>query len=609
MPAHASDDADAAEDDTACTSCGGDSSLRIDFSAAAALKCNFCGHKANEETPLVSMTTVASTGGKWPWAKYRAIKDDEGAIVSRRPTGKYCGICRNTFNALGLEQAQSTIAKFYTFVSRPENAHQSRHFISCVADWISAHNEDPDRTRLLNSKEFAERFVKLSSEKLEESGFEAPEWDFVCKDQWNEKLDGVYDPTKVVVHTILGAKREGIWVQRGREGVFRWKHREMVGTRQSTEEDSGQGPFAAKRLENKLEVIKAGRQQFEKQRAQCAVVKPDAIDALSMLELLQNTAGRPPAASETNASSSGDPFAAGASNNDGDDSDSSEAPTDRARNNLGSLFSLFNSASGHVSPGKKPQQSKQAIVAQSKQPKVVKNGDASPELEHEAALLDGRTRRLRGSLEAAADGIDKDIQALSFNEELRTGGDKVKKAALVDLFKQKTRRISKIEGSIANAMQRIKNSTSQSALFAVSNRLQALRQKVQQVSAFHSMAGTPAPAPEAFSEARKALSLLGITIGRSYFEFDLTLQGRQAMMRNDASALCQLCSADGPAMQQLVSSHAISREAQVSLAAGLVLDAVLDTSSMHATTQDAFYIYILCCLGHILVFQFLHANK
>ena len=181
-------------------------------------------------------------------------------------------------------------------------------------------------------------------------------------------------------------------------------------------------------------------------------------------------------------------------------------------------------------------------------------------------------------MEAAADDIDKDIQALSFDEDLRTGGDKAKKAALADLFKQKTRRISRIEGSISNAIHRMKKGTSQSALGVVCNRLQALRQKVQQVAAFHSMAGTSAPAPEAFSEARKTLSLMGFTIGRSYFEFDLTLQGRQAMMRNDAAALCNLCLADGYAMQQLASSHAISQEAQVSLASGLVLDAVLDIS-------------------------------
>ena len=194
-------------------------------------------------------------------------------------------------------------------------------------------------------------------------------------------------------------------------------------------------------------------------------------------------------------------------------------------------------------------------------------------------------------MQAAADGIDQDIQALAFDEELRTGRDKAKKAALFESSKQKTRHISKMEGHIVNLMQRIKNSASQSALLALNNRLQALHQKVQQVSAFHTMAGTAAPASEALSEVRVALSLPGLSIGPSYFEFDLSLQGCQAMMRDDATALCQLCLADGPAMRQLVASHAVTREAQVSLAAGLVLDAVLETSSMHAVTQNSVSVY------------------
>ena len=238
---------------------------------------------------LVGVVTAVANGGKWPWAKYRLVKDEEtGAAVARRPTGKYCAICRNTFNALGLDQTHASLKVFYNFVSKPEHAHLSRHFTASSAEWITSHNEDPDRTRLMNSKEFAERFTKLIADKVEESGFEAPEWDFVCKENWIPKLDGPFDPTKVVHHFIHGGKREGIWILRGREGVFRWTHKEMVGTRQSTEEDSGQGPFAATRLETKLEVIKAGRQQFEKQRAQSAVVKPDALDAAGMLELLQN---------------------------------------------------------------------------------------------------------------------------------------------------------------------------------------------------------------------------------------------------------------------------------------------------------------------------------
>ena len=67
-------------------------------------------------------------------------------------------------------------------------------------------------------------------------------------------------------------------------------------------------------------------------------MKPNAMDALSMLDLLQNTVGRQPAESETQAASSGDRYVASASNKDDDDSDSSEASTDRGRHNLGSLL-------------------------------------------------------------------------------------------------------------------------------------------------------------------------------------------------------------------------------------------------------------------------------
>ena len=113
----------------------------------------------------------------------------------------------------------------------------------------------------------------------------------------------------------------------------------------------------------------------------------------------------------------------------------------------------------------------------------------------------------------------------------------------------------------------------------MSSRLQALHQEVQQVSALHVMAGAMAPAPEAFSEALVAVISSGFIVGKSYVEFDLILQGRQAMMRNDSDALCNLCFADGPVMQQLATRHDISRDAQVPLAAGLVIDAVQDCRS------------------------------
>ena len=103
------------------------------------VKCSFCGHKAIDDTPLVGVVTAVANGGKWPWAKYRLVKDEEtGAAVARRPIGKYCAICLNTFNALVLDQTHASLKVFYNFVSKPE-MHTFRDIYSfqCRVDYFA----------------------------------------------------------------------------------------------------------------------------------------------------------------------------------------------------------------------------------------------------------------------------------------------------------------------------------------------------------------------------------------------------------------------------------------------------------------------------------------
>ena len=75
-------------------------------------------------------------------------------------------------------------------------------------------------------------FTQFQTEKKNELHLEGPEWEFVCKESWDEKLDGKYDPSKRTLHECFGTMREGIWVLRGREGVFRHKASASVGTRE-----------------------------------------------------------------------------------------------------------------------------------------------------------------------------------------------------------------------------------------------------------------------------------------------------------------------------------------------------------------------------------------
>jgi hypothetical protein len=161
------------------------------------------------------------------------------------------------FNALGLEDVHGAMSKFYVFVSHANNAHVSRNFIACTVQWVVLHNEDPDsgHVRLRKSKELRDTFTTLHTVKTCDAGFEAPEWDFVQKDVWDAGKDGPYDPSKVTTQSIFGDHKEGIWIRRGRAGVFKWKAREMTGTVESTLEDNGTGPFAEERLQTKMGVV------------------------------------------------------------------------------------------------------------------------------------------------------------------------------------------------------------------------------------------------------------------------------------------------------------------------------------------------------------------
>ena len=64
------------------------------------------------------------------------------------------------------------------------------------------------------------RATSLTTEKTRGERVEAPQRDFVEKDHWDQALDGVYDASKETEEVIMGRKRKGCWVHRGRKGVL-----------------------------------------------------------------------------------------------------------------------------------------------------------------------------------------------------------------------------------------------------------------------------------------------------------------------------------------------------------------------------------------------------
>ena len=160
-------------------------------------------------------------GSTRPWSRYKAMQVARGVV--RKPQTRFCLVCKNTFNALGLEDKYGTLACYYKHCAKVENAHLSRTFVKMVALFIKMQNDPANegqiQLKLKTVKEMAQEHQKLTTAQIQAIDFIDDSTEFVSKEAWNPELDGKWDQDKAVHHIVFGETKEGAWVQRGRPGV------------------------------------------------------------------------------------------------------------------------------------------------------------------------------------------------------------------------------------------------------------------------------------------------------------------------------------------------------------------------------------------------------
>ena len=193
----------------------------VDLTGCEDLQCDFCGEHATSPSPLVCLALRCKFGCSRPWSRYKAVKT--AGAVARKPVTRFCLVCKNTFNALGLEDKYATLACYYKHCAKVENAHLSRNFVKMVALFIKMHNDPANegqvQLKLKTVKELSQEHQKLTTAQIQAIDFIDDSTDFVSKEAWDTELDGKWDPDKAVQHTVFGEVKEGAWVQRGRPGV------------------------------------------------------------------------------------------------------------------------------------------------------------------------------------------------------------------------------------------------------------------------------------------------------------------------------------------------------------------------------------------------------
>lgn len=266
-------------------------SLAVCLTLSKACVCCLCNAKSTDPTPL-TYQDEEQYGGARPWNKYRKKHDPETETWVKVPEGKLCLICFSTFRALGLHYKYANYGSYYKAITNKQEDHST--FLQAVKEYIQQKNASPGSR--IDREAVKKATTTLHTENKTGVLLKGPKREFVMLDHWDTKLDGDLDESMVVEETWQGKKVKGVWRSKGRVGVLEANNYEDNSLRESTEEHSGQGPFAEQGLGTKKQVLQKvfaaaeeERQKHTVESAPGSALPQDVMDALR--QVLPNIGG------------------------------------------------------------------------------------------------------------------------------------------------------------------------------------------------------------------------------------------------------------------------------------------------------------------------------
>ena len=469
----------AAQDEVASQGTARSSVTPVCVKGCEKIVCRVCNAKAMDSGPSAKLDPDGKYCGYWPWATHMSIKED-GKTTCRTPTGRICAICRNVFNMSGLDAKHETIQKFAkTFTAGAEGAkahadflkHQKMYLDSVLGRGAGSSSSDMQAVRAGGKIAKAIRNTSLATEKSRGERVEAPQRDFVEKDHWDQALDGVYDAPKETEEAIMGQKRKGCWVHRGRKGV--WSSRAFDEQRlvASTEEGDNKGPFGDERVGNLTQALHDGLDAREADRDEKTTQAPKSAAEMSATDLLALTSG-----SNNLALEDGDKDKESLPEEETDDSGSdSEDEDDGGAQTKAHLQSFFAGSSTQAQPKRKPatataeaRLAKTSRGSGSKAPKSAapsassapsagrETGSdavevASGQVQGEALKLDGRHARFIDNVNAQVAKLRPSFEGLKTVELHRPGFDTT--AEQKGRMKEKVRAASSLKTTLSGVLK------------------------------------------------------------------------------------------------------------------------------------------------------------
>ena len=522
-------------------------------------ECKLCAVLANQPSPLVQCPKHPLSGGLWPWAGYKKVKDEFGEVVGRAPKGLMCAISSFLFKALGYDVKFGTKEDFIKGVAARKKDHVEalEALLNFHKSWIKSQRADPDNISLRHWKATADAAPQkeLLVKQNRTSGFIKPERVFVYEDCWNEKEDGKFDPEKVVEEVVFGEKKRGIWVLKGKKGHIRFEERDDQVMEDITREEKGSGDIVEHAVNTKRQALVNAMSAAASSRDAVTVDAPlRSIEDLlaetgvffsgDKTEKKEVTAGDEcttvvyegcsgdedeETGGEEEKESDGEQDAPAAKRRFsayfaqlGGKPTTSEQEVAKAKAAAAKAASAKATASGKAT-------SKQKSVGQSSSPaqppvaatpgKARRSGSSPgsvppspgfPKSEQTSLVLDGRVQRMQNSVLAATKTAAASLDGIQFDEELE--GLALAGGALLEFqnsAKQKCRALAKVRGEIKTVQVRVSNSKSGNALDSAVRGLDEQADRADKLLEFCTLAHGTASDLDSFQRSLRGVMALG----------------------------------------------------------------------------------------------------
>ena len=203
--------------------------------------CAYCNKKADSKSPLLGSSPDDPYGGLLPWNGYTKYFQGHGDDPTpfKKPSGERCSICSQSYFVSGMSSQHGKLEAYKkNVIEKTTDENQTTHktFLQMRGVWIKQYNDQQKANQaptasgkkktalsVAGQSKVKSRYVEVRKEV--KTAVAGRDRDFIEKEHWDPKLDGVYDLSKELTILTHGKMRKRYLEVDGQEGSLERNYR------------------------------------------------------------------------------------------------------------------------------------------------------------------------------------------------------------------------------------------------------------------------------------------------------------------------------------------------------------------------------------------------